>query len=110
MPCAPSAAGSPQPSRRRGALLLLVLVLAGCGGDKTAKSGCPTFGGGTTARKGTSSPPQTMLLTAVGTESNDCNDRVTFDFKDANGTEPGYHVEYRPAGEAQTEDASGNHI
>jgi hypothetical protein len=90
---------------KRGALLLLVLVLAGCGGDKTAKSGCQAFGGGTTARKSASSPSQTMLLTAVGTESDACSDRVTFDFKDANGAEPGYLVEYRPAEEAQTEDA-----
>jgi hypothetical protein len=96
---------------RRGALLLLVLVLAGCGGDdKTAKSGCQAFGGGTTAQKSASSPSQTMLLTAVGTESDACNDRISFDFKDANGAEPGYLVEYGPAEEAQTEDASGNHI
>ena len=95
---------------KRGALVLLVLVVAGCGGDKTAKSGCQPFGGGTTARKSASSPSQTMLLTAVGTESDACSDRVTFDFKDANGAEPGYLVEYRPAEEAQTEDASGNHI
>jgi hypothetical protein len=95
---------------KRGALLLLVLVLAGCGGDKTAKSGCQAFGGGTTARKSTASPSQTMLLKAVGTESDACNDRISFDFKDANGAEPGYLVEYRPADEAQTEDASGNHI
>jgi hypothetical protein len=95
---------------KRGALLFLVLVLAGCGGDKTANNGCRAFGGGTTARKSTSSPSQTRLLTAVGTESDSCSDRVTFAFKDANGAEPGYHVEYRPAEEAQTEDASGNHI
>jgi hypothetical protein len=95
---------------KRGALLLLVLVLAGCGGDKTSNSGCRAFGAGTTARKSTSSPSQTMLLTAVGTQSGSCSDRVTFDFKDASGAEPGYLVEYRPAEEAQTEDASGNHI
>ena len=51
-----------------------------------------------------------MLLKAVGSESDACSDRITFDFKDANGAEPGYLVEYRPAAEAQTEDASGNHI
>jgi hypothetical protein len=95
---------------RRAALLLLVLVLAGCGGAKTATSGCDAFGGGTTARKSTSSPSQTMLLMGVGTESGSCTDRITFDFKDADGAEPGYLVEYRPADEAQTEDASGNHI
>jgi len=99
---------------KRGALLLLVLVLAGCGGDKTAESGCQAFGGGTTARKSTASPSQTMLLMGVGTESDSCTDRVTFDFKgdfkDSSGPKPGYLVEYRPADEAQTEDASGNHI
>jgi hypothetical protein len=94
---------------KRGALLLLALVLAGCGGDKTATSGCAAFGGSTTGRKAPS-PAQTMLLKAVGSESDACSDRITFDFKDANGAEPGYLVEYRPAAEAQTEDASGNHI
>ena len=98
---------------RRAALLPLVLVLVvlgGCGGDRNAKSGCDKFGGGTTAQKSTSAPSQTMLLTAVGFDSDGCKDRVTFDFRDANGAEPGYLVEYRPADEAQTEDASGNHI
>jgi hypothetical protein len=88
----------------------VALVLAGCGGDKTAMSGCEAFGGGTTAQKSVSSPPQTLLLTTVGTETDGCRDRVTFDFKDAKGAKPGYHVEYRPAAEAQTEDASGKHI
>jgi len=46
----------------------------------------------------------------VGYESFGCRDRVTFDFKDANGAKPGYLVEYRPADQAQTEDASGKHI
>jgi hypothetical protein len=95
---------------KRGALLLLVLVLAGCGGDKTARSGCSPFSGHTTARKSASSPSQTMLLTAVGHESDGCRDRVTFDFKDAGGAQPGYRVEYLPAEQAQTEDASGRHI
>jgi hypothetical protein len=95
---------------RRGALFLLVLVLAGCGGDRTAANGCDAFGGGTTTRKSASSPSQTLLLTAVRTGSGACSDRVIFDFEDAKGAEPGYRVEYRPANEAQTEDASGNHI
>src|SRR4051812_50157360 len=55
-----------------------------------------------------------MLLMGVGTESDSCTDRITFDFKgdlkDSGGPKPGYLVEYRPADEAQTEDASGNHI
>jgi hypothetical protein len=95
---------------RRGALLLLVLVLAGCGGDKTADSGCQAFGSGTATQKSASSPSQTLLLTAVRTGSGACSDRVSFDFKDANGAKPGYLVEYQPGHEAQTEEASGNHI
>jgi len=35
---------------------------------------------------------------------------VIFDFRPAAGAEPGYTVSYRPAAEAQTEDASGRHI
>jgi hypothetical protein len=99
-------------------LLLVALVLAGCGGttetngSPRAKQGkdCTAFGGGTAARKSASAPSQTMLLTAVRVDSGECTDRVIFDFKDANGAEPGYLVEYRPADQAQTEDASGNHI
>jgi hypothetical protein len=95
---------------KRGALLVLALALAGCGGDKNATSSCAAFGGGTHTRKSGSSPSQTMLLMGVGWESDACNDRVTFDFKDAGGAQPGYRVEYQPAEQAQTEDASGKHI
>jgi hypothetical protein len=108
---------------KRGALLLLALVLAGCGGGSGALNtpppttdattdtvGCEPFDGATDPVKSSSAPSQTMLLTAVRIDSDICTDRVTFDFKDANGAKPGYHVEYRPAAEAQTEDASGKHI
>jgi hypothetical protein len=106
---------------KRGAFLLVALVLAGCGGDRTATGGSPSpstsqdqtcepFGGGTAAQKSASMPSQTLLLTAVQTDSDACTDKVVFDFKDAGGAAPGYLVEYRPAAEAQTEDASGNHI
>jgi hypothetical protein len=109
---------------KRGALfLLLALGLAGCGGGNgalenppattmasTGTVGCAPFGGTTGAVKSSSAPSQTMLLTAVRIDSDSCRDRVVFDFKDANGAEPGYLVEYRPAAQAQTEDASGKHI
>lgn len=107
---------------KRSALLLLALFLAGCAGDgmsgeptpgmtvpTTQTAGCEPFDGTTRPVKGRP-PASTMLLTSVGTESDLCRDRITFDFKDANGAEPGYTVEYRPAADAQTEDASGNHI
>lgn len=76
----------------------------------TGTVGCEPFDGATGPVKSSSAPSQTMLLTAVGFDSDICHDRVTFDFRDASGAEPGYLVEYRPADEAQTEDASGNHI
>ena len=105
---------------KRVAFLLAALALAGCGG-KTATTGgspraattsetCAPFGGGTEPQKSTAKPPETMLLTGVRIDSQACIDRVVFDFKPANGDEPGYSVQYRPAAEAQTEDASGNHI
>lgn len=78
--------------------------------DTTSTVGCEPFAGTTSPAKSPSAPTQTMLLTAVRIDSDLCRDRVIFDFKDANGAEPGYVVEYRPANEAQTEDASGNHI
>ena len=108
---------------KRGALLLFVLVLAGCGGDngalktpsgttgaKTATVTCEPLAPSSGPVKSSSAPSQTMLLTAVRTASETCRDRVIFDFKDANGAEPGYRIEYQPADQAQTEDASGNHI
>ena len=71
---------------------------------------CATFGGGTSKQASSTKPPETMFLSAVRVDSQACADRIIFDFKPANGASPGYAVEYRPADEAQTEDASGNHI
>ena len=68
------------------------------------------FGGGTSKQASSTKPPETMFLSAVRVDSQACADRIIFDFKPANGASPGYAVEYRPADEAQTEDASGNHI
>jgi len=104
---------------QRAALLVLVLLVAGCGG-KTSTNGsprstagsetCAPFGGGTGKQASSTKPSKTMLLSAVHADSEICADRLIFDFKQANGAHPGYAIEYKPADEAQTEDASGNHI
>ncbi len=105
---------------KRAALLVLVLVLAGCGG-KSATNGsqtrttagsktCGMFGGGTDPQTSSAKPSETMLLSALHVDSHTCVDRVIFDFTKAKGEQPGYSVAYKPAAEAQTEDASGNHI
>jgi hypothetical protein len=101
-------------------ILVLALPLAGCGGKSATKTTspratvgeetCAPFNGGTAPVHSASKPSETMLLTGVRVDSEVCADRVIFDFRDANGEEPGYSVEYKPAAEAQTEDASGNHI
>jgi hypothetical protein len=104
---------------QRAALLVVALLVAGCGG-KTATSGsprgtagsetCAPFGGATGKQTSSTKPSATMLLSAVRVDTQACTDRIIFDFKHANDAGPGYTVEYRPADEAQTEDASGNHI
>ena len=55
-------------------------------------------------------PSRTLLLTDVRVDSDTCTDRVIFSFRSAGSEQPGYTVEYRPAAQAQTEDASGRHI
>jgi len=105
---------------KRLALLAIPLVLAACGGSPATKAdtpgttaapkACPPAGGGTGPAGSAVKPGQTMLLTAVKVDSDACSDRVVFDFRRAGGAEPGYTVSYRPAAEAQTEDASGRHI
>jgi hypothetical protein len=76
----------------------------------TNAESCAPFAGSTSTKAGASTPTETMLLTGVKIDSDNCTDRVVFDFRPAAGEQPGYKVEYRPAAEAQTEDASGRHI
>jgi hypothetical protein len=111
---------------RRVSLLALVLVLAGCGSSSDSSSEEP----GTTTSTPTSTtssctPPsdaaltvrtspaletrETMYLTDVEAEAEDCTDRVTFEFERAKPG-PGFEVSYKPASVAKTEDASGKHI
>jgi hypothetical protein len=105
---------------KRAALLVLVLVVAGCGGKNATKGSSPSpsggsgacapFDGGTDPQTSAAKPSETMLLSALRVDSHECGDRVIFDFTRTKGAQPGYTVGYKPAGEAQTEDASGNHI
>jgi hypothetical protein len=102
-------------------LLALPLLLAACGGTSSpqaqgppsttgGKQPCSKFGGGSNDQSSSSKPSETMLLTDVKVDSSGCTDRVIFDFRPSDGAEPGFTVRYRPADEAQTEDASGRHI
>jgi len=118
---------------KRAALLAGLLVVAGCGGTTaeqqattaarttghattstaattTAPPSCPSFSGGTATQRSATKPANTMLLTAVHVDSDTCKDTIIFSFRSAGGAEPGYTVGYRPAEEAQTQDASGKHI
>jgi hypothetical protein len=104
------------------AILALPLLLAACGETSSThgagapattpgKQPCPHFEGSTGAGPPTKKPTETMLLTDVKVDANGCSDRIVFDFRPAaGGTEPSFSAEYRPADEAQTEDASGRHI
>ena len=102
-------------------LLALPLLLAACGGTTSTpqaqgppsttgtKQPCSKVNGGRSAQS-SSKPTETMLLTDVKVDASGCTDRVIFDFRSSAGAEPGFTVRYRPADEAQTEDASGRHI
>ena len=103
----------------RATLLALPLLLAACGSTSTpqaqkpattGKQPCSKFTGATGEQSSTTKPSQTMLLTGVKVNSDSCSDRIVFDFRDAAGEHPGVTVAYRPADQAQTEDASGRHI
>ncbi len=106
---------------KRVSFLLLPFLLAACGGSTTttaaqsprattSTSTCEHHGGGTEPRSSSAKPAETLLLSAVLVDSDSCTDRLVFDFRPGSGEEPGYTVEYKPADEAQTEDASGRHI
>jgi hypothetical protein len=80
----------------------VALLAAGCGGgSKVCVQGAGTGPVQQAASAGTA------YLTGVSVTRSDCADRVTFTFATR---VPGYRVEYRPAAEAQTEDASGRHV
>jgi hypothetical protein len=80
----------------------LAVLAAGCGsGAKACVQGAGTAPVQRAATAGTA------YLTDVSVTRADCADHIAFTFaKEV----PGYRVEYRPAAEAQTEDASGRHV
>ena len=95
-------------------LLALTLALAACGGEESAKKSpsaaeCePLSGAATTERMSPAVQNRdTMFLTDVSVETEDCVERVVFDFKSSEAV-PGFEVSYKPADAAKTEDGSGN--
>jgi hypothetical protein len=99
------------------AVVVFALLLAGCGGDSNSSEGsgttttadCESLTGATLGKK--LSPAinerETMFLTDVELEVEDCVERVTFKFKKSEPG-PGYDVSFRPAEVAKIEDGSGN--
>jgi hypothetical protein len=100
------------------AVVLFVLLVAGCGSDSNSSEGsqtstaeCEPLSGATLEKK--VSPAiqdrETMFLTDVEVEIEDCVERVTFKFKESQPG-PGYDVSYQPAEVAKIEDGSGDPV
>jgi hypothetical protein len=98
------------------AVVLLVLLLAGCGGDSNSSEGsqtpttaCEPLSGATLNKK--RSPPQreTVFLDDVEVEIEDCVERVTFKLKESEAG-PGYDVSYQPPEVAKIQDGSGDPV
>jgi hypothetical protein len=98
------------------AVVLFVLLLAGCGGDSNSSEGsqtpttaCEPLSGATLTKK--LSPPhrETMFLTDVEVEIEDCVERITFKFKESEAG-PGYDVSYQPPEVAKIDDGSGDPV
>jgi hypothetical protein len=98
------------------AVVLFVLLLAGCGGDNDSSAGsqttttteCESLSGASVEKKlgPAIQDRETMFLTDVEVEVEDCVERVTFRFKEGEPG-PGYDVSYQPADIAKTQDGSG---
>jgi hypothetical protein len=103
------------------AVVLFVVLLAGCGGDDKSSEGsqttttttteCESPSGATVEKK--VSPAiqdrETMFLTDVEVEIEDCVERVTFKFKESEPG-PGYDASFQPADIATKQDGSGKPI
>jgi hypothetical protein len=98
------------------AVVLFVLLVAGCGSDSNSSEGSPTptaecepLDGATVEKK--LSPAiqdrETMFLTDVEVEVEDCVERVTFKFKESEPG-PGYDVSYKPPEVAKLQDGTGD--
>jgi hypothetical protein len=95
---------------RRILIMAGLLLVAGCGHTKSTTTRACTHAGGTGVKSNPTRPSKTMLLTGVKVDSDSCSDRVIFDFRRDIAQKPAFRAEYRPAKEAQTEDASGRHL
>jgi hypothetical protein len=104
--------------KRSALAVVLVLLLAGCGGEDEASEGsdsatttaqCERMPGASLEKK--VSPVlqdrPTMYLTDVEVDVEDCIERVTFRFEESEPG-PGYHASYQPAEVAKIEDGSGD--
>jgi hypothetical protein len=115
------------------AIVVLALALVGCGSDsndnesasptttptttstsppsmKTVPDCMPSPSASTSAQKNSvNENRETMYLTNVSVDAEQCSAKVTFDFeKQTPG--PGFDVSYQPASTAKIEDGSGNPI
>jgi hypothetical protein len=117
--------------RANAPLLLLAVVLAGCGGGDSdeatptttpvavpatttpattsaSDSDCPSLRGATTnPRHAGAGGEPAALLTDIDVEREGCVERVSFSFRD---DVPAYRIQYRPAAEALVEDGSGARV
>ena len=100
------------------AVVLFVLLLAGCGGDSNSSEGsqtptteCEPLSGATLVKKlsPATQDRETMFLTDVEVEIEDCVERVTFKFKESEPG-PGYDVSYQPPEVAKIQDGSGDPV
>jgi hypothetical protein len=100
------------------AVVLFVLLLAGCGGDSNSSeeseaptTECEPLSGATLEKK--LSPAiqdrETIFLTDVEVGIEDCVERVTFKFKESEPG-PGYDVSYQPPEVAKIQDGSGDPV
>jgi hypothetical protein len=100
--------------------VVFVLLLTGCGGDSESSEGgpstvpasrCDPLSGASLTKK--LSPAiqdrETMFLTDVETEIEDCVERVTFKFKESEPG-PGYEANFEPEEVAKIQDGSGDPI
>ncbi len=98
--------------------VVFALLLVGCGGEENSSEGsqtptteCQPLSGATAEKK--LSPAvqegETMFLTDVEIEIEDCVERVTFKFKESEPG-PGYDASYQPEQIAKTQDGSGDFV
>lgn len=98
--------------------VVFALLLVGCGGEDNSSEGsqtptteCEPLSGATAEKKvgPAIQDRETMFLTDVEIEIEDCVERVTFKFKESEPG-PGYDASYQPAQIAKAQDGSGNPV